>query len=112
LRCQAPAADAQAQCHDLARYTRQRLTDLTGLAPITPDSPAWYAQMLSLPLPPCDVEAVKRRLYDEFRVEVPIITWNGQQLVRVSIQAYNRQPDVDTLVAALDALLFAPSARC
>ena len=31
--------------------------------------------MATIPLPPCDPEELKRRLYEEYRVEVPIIEW-------------------------------------
>lgn len=93
----------QQQCHELLRYARQRISALTGLASITPDSPEWFAQMASFPLPACNAEILKQRLYDEFRVEVPIVTWNGRQFVRVSIQGYNTQANVDALAAALEA---------
>jgi isopenicillin-N epimerase len=61
--------------------------------------------MASFPLPPCDPDALKRRLYDEFNIEVPIIQWNDRQLIRVSIQAYNTPSDVDALIGALKILL-------
>jgi len=92
-------------CHELVRYARQAVTDLTGLVPITPDSPEWFAQMAALPLPPCDAESLQRRLYDEFDIEIPIIAWNERLLARISVQAYNTRGDVDALVAALRALL-------
>ena len=92
-------------CHDLLGEARQRIETLTGLPPICPDSPEWYAQMAAFPLPACDGPALQRRLYDEYRVEVPIIAWGGGQFVRVSGQAYNTRDDVDTLVEALAALL-------
>ncbi len=92
-------------CHELVRYARQAVTDLTGLVPITPDGPEWFAQMAALPLPPCDAESLQRRLYDEFGIEIPIITWNGRQLARISVQAYNTRNDVDALVTALRTLL-------
>jgi isopenicillin-N epimerase len=95
----------QHQCHELLREARRAVGELTQEAPICPDSPAWYAQMATLPLPPCDADELKRRLYNEYRVEVPIITWNGRQFVRVSIQGYNIQADVEALIAALKALL-------
>jgi selenocysteine lyase/cysteine desulfurase len=58
-----------------------------------------------LPLPPCDAAALQRRLYDEHHVEVPIIEWGGRQFVRVPIQGYNSQDDVEALIGALRALL-------
>lgn len=93
--------DVRAQCHHLAQSARQRITALTGLPPLSPDSSEWYMQMVAVPLPPCDTLQIKTRLYDEFRLEVPIIEWQGRQLIRVSIQAYNSPEDVDVLVNAL-----------
>lgn len=88
-------------CHELVRHARQRVSELTGLPPITPDSPEWFAQMAALPLPPCDLEAFKRRLYDEFRIEIPTVEWNGRHFVRISIQGYNTRAEIDALVDAL-----------
>jgi len=93
------------KCHELVRYARQAIGALTGLEPICPDSPEWFAQMAAIPLPPCDAEELKRRLYDEYRVEVPIIEWGGRQLARLSVQGYNTRGDVDGLVRALENLL-------
>ena len=95
----------QQQCHELLRYTRQRLTALTHLPPISPDSPTWFAQMATFPLPPCQPQELKQRLYNEFKIEIPIITWQGRAFVRVSIQAYNSMEEVEALVAALIHLL-------
>jgi isopenicillin-N epimerase len=92
-------------CHELVRYARDRIVALTRLAPITPDDPAWFAQMASFPLPRCDAHVLKQRLYDEFQIEVPIVTWNGHQFVRVSVQGYNTQADIDALIEALAELL-------
>ena len=98
------------ECHELARYARQARGELTGVEQICPDSPEWYAQMATIPLPACDAEELKRRLYDEYRVEVPIIEWNSRQFLRVSVQAYNAKGDLDALISALAALL--PQVAC
>jgi len=95
----------RAECHELLREARRRIEALTGLPPICPDSPEWYAQMAAFPLPECDAAALQRRLYDEYRVEVPVVEWNGRQLLRVSVQGYNTPEDVETLTAALGHLL-------
>jgi hypothetical protein len=41
---------------------REAIAGLTGLPPIVPDSPDRYAQMATVPLPPCDPRALERRL--------------------------------------------------
>jgi len=61
--------------------------------------------MAASPLPACNAAALQRRLYDEYHVEVPIINWNGRQLVRVSVQGYNTREDVEVLLRALEQRL-------
>ncbi len=89
------------QCHALTRIAREKISSLTGIAPLSPDSVDWYAQMATLPLPQCDAAQIKMRLYDEFRIEVPIVVWQSRQFIRVSIQAYNSLADVERLLFAL-----------
>jgi isopenicillin-N epimerase len=93
------------ECHALAQHARTRIGELTGLPHICPDSTDWYMQMFTASLPPCDTASLKARLYDEFGVEVPIVTWQDQPFIRVSIQAYNSASDVDRLLAGLARLL-------
>jgi isopenicillin-N epimerase len=97
--------DSRLRCHELARTTRESIEALTGLPQICPDSMDWFVQMATVPLPPCDGPVLKRRLYDEFRVEVPVVEWQGRQFLRVSLQAYNTRRDVERLTEALRALL-------
>lgn len=91
-------------CHSLAVETRRRLNALTGLEALCGED-AFY-QMFSIRLPDqADLKQLKRRLYDEFRVEVPMMQWNGMKLMRISIQAYNSRSDADALIEALQTLL-------
>lgn len=93
------------RCHTLAANARRRISALTGLAPLQPDSADWFGQMVTLPLPACDTDALKKRLYDDYRIEVPVMVWHDQPVIRVSFQGYNDEADLDRLVAALQALL-------
>ncbi len=61
--------------------------------------------MAAFPLPACDGAELQRRLYDEYRIEVPILSWNGRQFERASVQGYNTAQDVEALVVALEELL-------
>ena len=92
-------------CHKLAASTRRKIHELTGLTPLCPESPDWFSQMFAAPLPEVDVKHLQTRLYDEYRIEVPLHRWNELPLIRVSIQGYNAQTDVDSLVDALETLL-------
>ena len=57
-----------------------------------------------LPLQP-DLPAFKTRLYEEHRVEAPCIEWNGRHFIRISVQGYNDQRDIDRLIDALRQML-------
>lgn len=69
-----------------------------GLEPLTDD----FVQMRGFRLPDyVDGPALKRRLYDRHRIEVPIVQTARGWTMRVSVQAYNDESDLDALVAAL-----------
>jgi isopenicillin-N epimerase len=96
----------RAACHSLAITTRWRIEALTGLPSICPDSPDWYGQMFAVRLPAqTDLESLKGDLYARYRIEVPVICWNGQKFLRISFQGYNSPEDAGALVAALTELL-------
>jgi isopenicillin-N epimerase len=93
------------ETHALAQYARRQLMELTGLTPIVPNDPQWYGSMAHVPLPPGDAKALQRVLWQEHRIEVPIVAWNGGRYVRVSCHLYNTREQVDFLVHALRKLL-------
>jgi isopenicillin-N epimerase len=61
--------------------------------------------MFSALLPELDIDQLKLDLYNKYKIEVPILRWNDQPLIRVSIQAYNDQEDTNKLLSALTQLL-------
>jgi isopenicillin-N epimerase len=97
--------EVRRSCHELLRYAIERICELTGLPPLYPLDSDLYSQMGIAPLLPSDLDCLKRRLYDEYKVEVPLIQWHDRQFVRISVQAYNTSEDVEALLTALSALL-------
>ncbi|HNO95566.1 MAG TPA: aminotransferase class V-fold PLP-dependent enzyme, partial [Anaerolineales bacterium] len=99
-------AEVRAACHRLAVETWQRIHDLTGETPLHSDPEPWFAQMAVATLPAdSDLVALKSRLYDEHRIEIPLIAWNEKKLIRLSVQGYNSRRDMDKLLSALNTLL-------
>jgi isopenicillin-N epimerase len=95
-------------CHTLVDEAQRRISELTGLAPISADGPEWWGQMRAIPLPKsADVaaESLQERLWNDYQIEIPIHDYGDLRLLRLSIQAYNSPADVDHLVAALAAIL-------
>jgi isopenicillin-N epimerase len=97
--------EVRCRCHALLRQAMERICDLTKLPPLYPLESDFYCQMGIAPLPASDLAVLKVRLYDQYKIEVPLIDWQGRHFLRISIQAYNSQQDVDALIAALKALL-------
>ena len=65
----------------------------------------WLAQLVAHPLPKNIPSNLKKQLWEEYQIEIPVFEWNGQAYVRVSIQVYNTQKDVDLLMSALRSLI-------
>ena len=99
-------AQVRAACHRLAVETWRRVHALTGCAPLHSDPELWFAQMSLISLPAAtDLAALKARLYDEHCIEIPVIEWNENKLIRLSVQGYNTKRDMDKLLFALKKLL-------
>ena len=94
------------ECHTLLGSALQRICTLVQMEPLYPFDSDLYHQMGIAPLPAnTDIAALKIRLYAEQRVEVPFIDWNGRKFVRISVQGYNTQGDLDALHDGLQSLL-------
>jgi hypothetical protein len=76
------------------------------MPPLYPFDSNLYVQMGIAPLPASvDILKLQPRLFEEYKVEVPLIDWNGHKFVRPSVQGYNTQADLDALVVGLSHLL-------
>jgi isopenicillin-N epimerase len=94
------------ECHTMVREAMHRLCDLMGTEPLYADHQGFYHQMASMWLPPQpDPIAFKQKLYADYRIEIPIMTWQERQIIRISLQGYNRWEDVERLEGALKELL-------
>lgn len=69
-----------------------------GLEPLTDD----FVQMRGFRVEHPDPAALKRQLYDEHRIEVPVVESRGGWSLRVSVQAYNDESDLHALRDALN----------
>jgi hypothetical protein len=62
-------------CRGHLRAAAPRVAAVSGLDPLFTGNREWNAQMAGLPLSTADGAALKVRLYDEHRVEIPIVRW-------------------------------------
>jgi len=86
------------RCHALAAHAQAVLTQRHGLQAIATDED--WAQMVAIPVPTQDPQALQARLMNESRIEVPVTMHGGQVFVRISVQGYNTPEDIAQLLAA------------
>jgi len=93
------------QCHQLLVQAIRGICRLTGESSLYPNEDAFH-QMAIAPLPEQDdLDGLKNRILGEFHIEIPLIEWEDQHFIRVSVQGYNEQADIDALMNALRRLL-------
>ena len=98
-------ASLRPACHTLVKQAIHRIQGLTCLPCAYQDERSYHMMAVAeLPHQP-DLPGFKARLYEEHRVEAPCIEWNGRQLIRISVQGYNDQRDIDRLIDALRQML-------
>ena len=61
--------------------------------------------MISVPIPKVNEFEFQKRLYRNYKIEIPIIPWENRSFVRISFQLYNSEKDLDKLFFALKKLL-------
>jgi isopenicillin-N epimerase len=89
---------------ELTSYVRRRLGSELGLALATPEGPQLCGAMTAFRLPPEVVaQELRRRLWEDHRVEAPVIERPDGLLIRASTHFYNTEEEVDRLAAALQA---------
>ena len=94
----------QAACKKIIQDTYSEFSSVLNTEPISAGR-EWLAQLVAHPLPKNIPSNLKKRLWEEYQIEIPVFEWNRQEFVRVSIQIYNTQKDVDLLMSALRSLI-------
>jgi isopenicillin-N epimerase len=95
--------NVRVRCHELAASFQEQVNSLTDFDPLT--SPSFFEQMAAARLPDVNPEDFQKRLYDQFKIEIPVFLWSEMPLIRISVQGYNVENDVDRVLSALRIML-------
>ncbi len=90
--------DVRARCVALCREARRDLCAVLGTEPIAPEE--MVLQMASVRLPDGVGEALERILWDEHRIDIPVMR-PQKDLLRISVAAYTTREDVERLLDVL-----------
>ena len=65
----------------------------------------FFRQMVTLRLPGDAPDDLQERLYNDYRIEIPVFERGDDRFIRASFQGYNDAADLERLKSALDELL-------
>ena len=92
------------KCHEIVLSNAGRFYQLLGTQPISPLNDQWIGQMISIPLRSAEPEVLQRKLFTDYKIEIPIMRQENDVYMRYSINAFNSVADLDTLYQALEAI--------
>lgn len=102
----------RARIAELAAYVRDRLGPIKALRLATPARAEFHGAMTAFRLPAdTDIDLLRRRLWEQERIEVNLFRRPEGPLLRVSTHFYNTPEEIDRLARSLPALLEAPADR-
>jgi isopenicillin-N epimerase len=94
------------QCRELAAWAQREVSNLTGVPPYHVDGREWSGQVVCAQLPrEVQPDELKHRLRFEHNIDVSVDAHRGWPRIRISVQGYNTQSDIERLLDALRRLL-------
>lgn len=93
-----------AQCRQLVLANATRFCDLLGSAPLLPLDDFFVRQLFSIPIHCQEPERLKALLFNEYKIEIPVMRHGDRVFLRYSIQAFNTQQDLDRLYEVLQTM--------
>ena len=94
-----------ADCRQLAHSNYQRFCDLLGSQPLAPITDEFLGQMCSIPINTTEPEKLQRLLYEQYKIEIPVMRQNERMLIRYAIQVFNTQQQLDYLYESLTDII-------
>lgn len=95
----------RARCHALALDTKHILEHHFDTESICPESFEWFSQLVPIRLPDnTDMAKMGQIMREQYRIEMPMITWHHVKIARLSVQIYTTQEELDLLVETITTL--------
>jgi isopenicillin-N epimerase len=96
--------EVAAHCRQLVLSNAMRFCNLLDAEPLLPLDDFFVRQLFSIPIRTNEPEQLKARLFNDYKIEIPVMRHGDRVFIRYSIQAFNRQEDLDRLEEALTKL--------
>ena len=94
--------DVSLNCRKINIEARKLVNKTLNKTPISDDD--FIGQMSAIEIKCTDSIQLIKKLYEDFKIVVPIVKWENKMLLRFSIQAYNSMEDIEKLIFAMKKL--------
>ncbi len=88
-------------CKKITQLNAVRFCELMNTEPLTAISDDFIAQLFCIPIHIKHPEQLYDLLYNQYRIQIPILNHEGNSYLRYSIQGFNDQSDLDRLFDVL-----------
>lgn len=95
-----------AACHEMVIRNAPRFYELLKSSPISPLNNEWIGQMISIPIRSANPAMLQKTLFEDYKIEIPVMEQNGNHYLRYSLNGFNSQEDLDCLYEALERIQF------
>ena len=89
----------------MAQSNIERFCELLDTVPLAPIGDEFFGQMCSFQIKTNDPLKLKAMLYDQYRIEIPVMVQGDKVFIRYSINAFNDQNDLDLLYRVLKEII-------
>jgi isopenicillin-N epimerase len=99
----------QAECRRIILEQYPIFCELLGTKPLCALSGEFLGQMCSIPIKTKSPLALKETLYNDHKIEIPVMRRGSETYLRISYQVYNSVDDLECLKAAVKKLEIMPA---
>lgn len=88
-------------CRKLVQANAPAFCELLGASPLAPINDDFILQLFSAEIKTTEPEKLYRHFFDNYKIEIPVMRHGDKIYLRYSINAFNSQKDLDTLITAI-----------
>jgi len=90
------------KCKEDIFKVRNEIHDIIQGDPLVGDNAdKWLGQMCSFPVNHDNSIELKNLLINKYKIEIPVMAWKDKTLMRISLNGYNTEDDIDKLLTIL-----------
>ena len=94
-----------AECRKMIRDNYLNFCKLLNTQPVCPITEEFLGQMCSIEITTSAPAELKELLFSKYNIEIPIMTIDDKTYLRITVQVYNSQADLDSLYEAISDIL-------